>query len=81
MIIKETMTTPPKDKPVFKDEEIPAEQDDLSSDEAVAAPDLPIAPEKEETNKESDQEEASSADLNVNNNDVGLNNEQGEEFL
>ena len=75
------MTTPPKAKPVFNDEEAPAEQDNLQSDEAVAAPNLPIRSDSDRTKEDSDKEDASSADLNANNENVGLNNEQGDEFL
>jgi hypothetical protein len=80
-IIKQTMTTPPKDKPVFNDEEVSAEQDNLQSDEAVAAPNLSIRSDSDRTEEDSDKEDASSADLNVDNDNVGLNNEQGDEFL
>lgn len=69
------MITPPKDKPVRKDEEKLAEQDELQSDEAVAAPELETDQEDEE------QEENSANDLNIDNTQVGLNNEQGEDFL
>ncbi|HEX8609593.1 MAG TPA: hypothetical protein VF679_13205 [Pedobacter sp.] len=75
------MTTPPKDKPVFNDEEVSAEQDNLQSDEAVAAPNLPIHSDSDRTEDDSDKEDASQADLNVDNDNVGLNNEQGDEFL
>jgi hypothetical protein len=71
------MTTPPKDKPVRKDEEKLAEKDELQNDEAVAAADL-----KTDTDSEDqDPEENSADDLNIDNTQVGLNNEQGEEFL
>jgi hypothetical protein len=68
------MTTPPKDKPVKQ--ELP-EQDELQTDEAVAAPDLDIKKNDDTANKE----DTSSEDLNVDNNDIGLNQDQGDEFL
>jgi len=71
------MITPPKDKPVGKDEEKLAEQAELQNDEAVAAPEL----ETEKDQEEQDPEENSADDLNIDNTQVGLNNEQGEEFL
>ena len=71
------MITPPKDKPVRKDEQKLAEQDELQSDEAVAAPEL-----ETETDQENEEQEENSADdLNIDNTQVGLNNEQGEDFL
>jgi hypothetical protein len=71
------MTTPPKDKPVRKDEEKLAEKDELQNDEAVAAADL----ETDTDSEDQDPEENSADDLNIDNTQVGLNNEQGEEFL
>lgn len=73
------MNTPPKDKPISKDKESPAEKDELQSDEAVSAPDLET--EKETHKEDPDTEENSADDLNIDNTQVGLNNEQGEEFL
>lgn len=71
------MTTPPKDKPVRKDEEKLAEKDELQNDEAVAAADL----ETDTDSEDQDSEKNSADDLNIDNTQVGLNNEQGEEFL
>jgi hypothetical protein len=71
------MTTPPKDKPVRKDEEKLAEKDELQNDETVAAADL----ETDTDSEDQDPEKNSADDLNIDNTQVGLNNEQGEEFL
>lgn len=72
------MLTPPKDKPVYKDEDVSSEQDDLQNDEAVASQDTEIIP--DDKNKDDNSAE-SSTDLNIDTNDVGLNEEPGEEFL
>ncbi|MFP5081335.1 hypothetical protein [Pedobacter sp. JCM 36344] len=58
--------TPPKDKPVVEDKEVPSDQDNIERDEAVA---------------ETEMEKDASSDLNVNNSEIGLNKDQGEEFL
>ena len=70
------MITPPKVKPVSK-EELPAKQDELQSDEAVSAPDS----EKDTDTDDQETEENSADDLNIDNTQVGLNSEQGEDFL
>lgn len=58
--------TPPKDKPVVEDKEVPADQDNIERDEAVA---------------ETEMEKDASSELNVDNSEIGLNKDQGEEFL
>jgi len=72
------MITPPKDKPVSKDEEVSAEKDELKNDAAVAAQDTEIRPAKD---SDEDHEDNDIADLNTDQTDHGLNEEQGEEFL
>ena len=75
------MTTPPKDKPVRKDDNVSAEEDELQSDEAVAAADSEIKSADQKNEERNASEEDASDDLNVDHNDVGLNEDQGEEFL
>ena len=75
------MTTPPKDKPVRKDDDVSAEEDELQSDEAVAATDSEIKSADQKDEERYTSEEDASDDLNVDHNDVGLNEDQGEEFL
>ena len=75
------MTTPPKDKPVRKDDDVSAEEDELQSDEAVAAADSEIKSADQKNEERNGSEEDASDDLNVDHNDVGLNEDQGEEFL
>ena len=75
------MTTPPKDKPVRKDDDVSAEEDELQSDEAVAAEDSEIKSADQKNEERNASEEDASDDLNVDHNDVGLNEDQGEEFL
>ena len=75
------MTTPPKDKPVRKDDDVSAEEDELQSDEAVAATDSEIKSADQKVEERYTSEEDASDDLNVDLNDVGLNEDQGEEFL
>jgi hypothetical protein len=72
------MLTPPKDKPVYKDEDVSSEQDDLQNDEAVASQDTEVI---SDDNDKEDNSSESSADLNIDTTDVGLNEKQGEEFL
>jgi hypothetical protein len=72
------MQTPPKDKPVFKDEDVSSEKDDLQNDDAVASQDSEIKSDVKDTESDSS---GSSADLNIDTTDAGLNKEQGEEFL
>ena len=75
------MTAPPKDKPVRKDDNLSAEEDELYSDEAVAAADSEIKSADQKNEERNASEEDASDDLNVDHNDVGLNEDQGEEFL
>jgi hypothetical protein len=73
------MLTPPKDKPVFKDEDVSSEQDELQHDEEVA--DAPNTQSKSDSKDTESDSSDNSADLNIDSTDAGLNEEQGEEFL
>jgi hypothetical protein len=75
------MITPPKDKPVRKDDNVSAEEDELQSDEAVAAADSEIKSADQKDGERYTSEEDASDELNTDQNDVGLNEDQGEEFL
>lgn len=58
--------TQTKDKPVVEDKDVSADQDNIGRDEAVA---------------ETEMEKDASSELNVDNSEIGLNKDQGEEFL
>lgn len=73
------MKTPPKDKPVRKDNDASAESDELATDEAVAAGDTEIIPANEQPATSSNN--TAQNDLNVDNTKVGLNSEDQDEIL
>ena len=72
------MITPPKDKPA-SEESTPSKKEDQLTDEAVAGDDSEI--DSTPPARDASNDDDNIADLNSDADEIGLNQDQGEEFL